>query len=244
MDLPITSEEWQRYLRQMTLPGWSLEGQARLRQMSILVVGAGGIGSGILPYLAGAGLGRIGIIDGDRVDASNLHRQVLYTATQLGELKAETAAQRLRDANPLIEVQTFPTRLTTENAAEILGGFNLIADGSDNTETRYLVNDTCVALGKPLVWGAAAGFLGQVSVFNLPGADGRRGPNLRNLQPEPPVDAPDCIDAGVLGPVPGIVGAIMAAEVLKIATGAGNPLSGQLLVFDARGMVFRTLKFG
>lgn len=241
---PLTPDEWQHYLRQMTLPGWSLDGQARLRQCSILVVGAGGIGSGLLPYLAGAGVGRIGIADGDRVETTNLHRQVLYSAADIGRPKAEAAARRLGAANPLVEIQTIPVRLTAENAAEIIPGFDLVADGSDNTETRYLVNDTCVQLGKTLIWGAAAGFLGQVSVFNLPGPDGQRGPNLRNLQPDPPTDAPDCVDAGVLGPVPGIVGALMAAEVMKIATGIGNPLSGRILVFDARGMVFRTFKFG
>ena len=242
--LPLTPEEWQRYLRQMTLPGWSLDGQARLRQCSILVVGAGGIGSGLLPYLAGSGVGLIGIADGDRVEATNLHRQVLYTAEDIGQSKAAATARRLSAANPLIDIRTFPLRLTAENAAEIISGFDLVADGSDNTETRYLVNDTCVALGKTLIWGAAAGFQGQVSVFNLPGPDGRRGPTLRDLHPDPPTDAPDCVDAGVMGPVPGIVGALMAAEVLKIATGIGEPLSGRVLVFDARGMNFRTIKFG
>ncbi len=241
---PLTPDEWQRYLRQMTLPGWSLEGQARLRQCSILVVGAGGIGSGLLPYLAGAGVGRIGIADGDRVETTNLHRQVLYTGADVGRPKAEAAAHRLGAANPLIDIQAIPVRLTAENAAGIISGFDLMADGSDNTETRYLVNDICVQLGKSLIWGAAAGFLGQVSVFNLPGPDGQRGPNLRNLHPDAPADAPDCVDAGVMGPVPGIVGALMAAEVMKIVTGIGDPLSGRILVFDARGMVFRTFKFG
>lgn len=239
----LSPDEWQRYLRQMTLPGWSLEGQALLRQTGVLVVGAGGIGSGLLPYLAGAGVGRIGIVDGDRVEATNLHRQVLYSIGDIGQLKAGTAAHRLSLANPLIDIRAFPVRLTAENAAEILSGFDLVADGSDNTETRYLVNDVCVALGKTLIWGAAAGFQGQVSVFNLPGPDGQRGPNLHNLHPNPPTDAPDCVDAGVMGPVPGIVGALMAAEILKIATGVGEPLSGRLLVFDARGMIFRNFKF-
>lgn len=243
LETSLSSDEWQRYLRQMTLPGWSLEGQALLRQTSIVVVGAGGIGSGLLPYLAGAGVGHIGIVDGDRVEAINLHRQVLYDTEAIGQPKALAAAQRLGAANPLIRISTFPLRLTAENATEILSGFDLVADGSDNTETRYLVNDTCVALGKTLIWGAASGFQGQVSVFNLPGPDGQHGPNLRTLFPDPPTDAPDCVDAGVMGPVPGIVGALMAAEVLKIATGVGDPLSGQLLVFDARGMVFRSFKF-
>ncbi len=234
--LPLSSDEWQRYLRQMTLPGWGLEGQSQVQQASVLVVGAGGIGSGLLPYLAGAGVGRLGIVDADRVEATNLHRQTLYSAADLGQLKAAAAARRLFDANPNCRIESFPRRLTSENAAGLIGPFDLIADGSDNTETRYLVNDTCLALGKTLVWGAAAGFQGQVSVFNLPGRDGRRGPNLRHLFPNPPVDAPDCVDAGVLGPVPGIVGAVMAAEILKIATSAGEPLSGKLLVFDARSM--------
>lgn len=239
----ITPEEWQRYLRQMTLPRWGLEGQARLRQISILVIGAGGIGSGLLPYLAGAGVGRIGIVDGDTVDTTNLHRQVLYGAENVGQPKAAAAARRLSGGNPLPDIMAFPLRLTAENAGELISGFDLVADGSDNTETRYVVNDACMAFGKTLIWGAAAGFQGQVSVFNLPGADGQRGPNLRNLYPDVPTDAPDCVDAGVMGPVPGIVGAMMAAEVLKIATGVGEPLSGQLLVFDVRGMIFRNFKF-
>jgi len=239
----LTPDEWQRYLRQMTLPGWGLEGQARLRQTSVLVVGAGGIGTGLLPYLAGAGVGRLGIVDGDVVENTNLHRQTLYTGGDLGRLKADVAARRLQSANPHCRVEAFPLRLEAANAAGLLQDFDLIADGSDNTETRYLVNDSCVELGKTLIWGAAAGFQGQVSVFNWPQADGRRGPNLRNLFPTPPTDAPDCVDAGVLGPLPGIVGALMAAEVLKIATELGEPLSGVLLVFDARAMNWQTIRF-
>lgn len=244
MSTPLTSDEWQRYLRQMTLPGWSLDGQERLRTASVLVVGAGGIGSGLLPYLAGAGVGRLGIVDGDRVETTNLHRQVVYRTNDVGWSKAEVAAQQLRTINPHCHVEVFPVRLTDQNVDKILSPYDLIADGTDNTETRYRVNDACVRLGKTLVWGAAAGFQGQVSVFNLPDAEERRGPNLRTLFPDPPTDAPDCVDAGVLGPVPGIVGALMAAEILKISTGTGTPLSGKLLVFDARGMLFRTLTFG
>ncbi|TNE58015.1 MAG: HesA/MoeB/ThiF family protein [Bacteroidetes bacterium] len=243
MNTSLSSDEWQRYLRQMSLPEWSLDGQARLQQTSILVVGAGGIGSGLLPYLAGAGVGRLGIADSDVVETTNLHRQVLYGSNDLGKPKAQTAAERLLAANPHCTIEAYPVRLEAENAADLIGGFDLIADGSDNTETRYLVNDTCVAQGKTLVWGAAAGFQGQVSVFNSPDAVGGRGPNLRHLMPEPPVDAPDCIDAGVLGPVPGIVGALMAAELLKLATGVGTLLSGQLLVFDARGMNWQKIRF-
>lgn len=243
MQAPLSSDEWQRYLRQMTLPGWSLDGQARVQAMRVLVVGAGGIGSGLLPYLAGAGIGRIGIVDGDGVENTNLHRQTLYTTSDLGRPKAEAAAERLRAINPHAHIQPFPLRLTAENAAELMRDFDLIADGSDNTETRYVVNDACVELDKTLVWGAASGFQGQISVFNLPILNGLRGPNLRDLFPDPPADAPDCVDAGVLGPVPGSVGALMAAEILKIATGVGEPLSGRLLVFDARGMDWRVLKF-
>ncbi len=243
MNTALTPDEWQRYLRQMTLPGWSLEGQERLRQASVLVVGAGGIGSALLPYLAGAGIGRLGIVDADRVDLTNLHRQVLYTTTELGQWKAEAAAGRLRAANPHPEIRAYPLRLSAENANAILQDYDLVADGSDNTETRYLINDACLTLGKTLVWGAAAGYQGQVSVFNWHDPDGRRGPNLRDLAPEPVTDAPDCLDAGVLGPVPGLVGAAMAAEVLKIAAGVGEPLSGRLLVFDARDMQWRIVRF-
>ena len=244
MNTPLSPDEWQRYLRQMTLPGWGLGGQERLRRTSVLVVGAGGIGSGLLPYLAGAGPARLGVVDGDRVETTNLHRQVLYTGADTGQMKAECAAARLQAANPNCAVHAFPVRLTAGNAAGLLQDFDIIADGSDNTETRYLVNDTCLALGKTLVWGAAAGFQGQVSVFNWPRPDGRRGPNLRDLTPQPPVEAPDCVDAGVLGPVPGLVGALMAAEILKIATGTGDPLSGRLLVFDAREMRWQAVQFG
>jgi adenylyltransferase/sulfurtransferase len=243
MEQNLSADEWQRYLRQMTLPGWSLEGQARLQQCSVLVVGAGGIGSGLLPYLAGAGIGRLGIVDADIVELTNLHRQVLYTSSDLGKSKAEVAAKRLRAANPHCRIEAFPVRLEAANAVELLRDFNLIADGSDNPETRYLLNDSCVELDKTLVWGAAAGFQGQVSVFNCPDATGRRGPNLRNLFPNPDADAPDCVDAGVLGPLPGIVGAVMAAELLMLATGVGEPLVGQMLVFDARGMDWQKIRF-
>ena len=242
--MEMTSDEWQRYLRQMTLPGWSLEGQSRVGQSRVLVIGAGGIGSGLLPYLAGAGIGRLGIVDGDRVELSNLHRQVLYTAADIGAFKAECCARRLHTANPSLEIRAYPFRLTAGNAAELFNDYDVIADGSDNTETRYLVNDTCVSLGKTLVWGAAAGFQGQATVFNWSGPEGLRGPNLRHLVPNPPTDAPDCVDAGVLGPLPGMVGALMAGEILKLATGLGTPLSGKLLVFDARSLVFTQLKFG
>ncbi|MCB0531379.1 MAG: HesA/MoeB/ThiF family protein [Lewinellaceae bacterium] len=243
MQTEFTSDEWQRYLRQMTLPGWSLEGQDRLRQTSVLVIGAGGIGSGLLPYLAGAGIGRLGIVDADMVENTNLHRQTLYTGNDLGHLKVDAAARRLQTLNPHCQVEIFPFRIDASNAVDLLSNFDLIADGTDNTETRYLVNDSCVELDKTLVWGAASGFQGQVSVFNLPQADGSRGPNLRNLFPTPPTDALDCVDAGVLGPLPGIIGAVMAAEVLKIATGIGEPLSGALLVFDARAMQWQRVRF-
>lgn len=241
METSISADEWQRYLRQMTLPGWSLDGQSRLRQCSVLVVGAGGIGSGLLPYLAGAGIGRLGIIDGDRVEITNLHRQVLYTSEDVGRLKAEAAASRLAQQNPNCRIEAFPERLGAENYTRVMAGFDIVADGSDNNETRFLVNDACLELGKTLVWGSAAGFQGQVTVFNHPAADGTRGPDLRRIMPDVPADAADCVDAGVLGPVPGIVGALMAAEVLKIGTGVGEPLSGRLLIFDARDMMFRAM---
>ncbi|MCC6459361.1 MAG: HesA/MoeB/ThiF family protein [Saprospiraceae bacterium] len=244
MEAPLSSDEWQRYLRQMTLPGWSLEGQSKIGRSKVLVIGAGGIGSGLLPYLAGAGIGQLGIVDGDRVELTNLHRQTLYTAADIGALKAECSARRVQAANPNPDIRAYPVRLRAENAAELLADYDIIADGSDNTETRFLVNDTCLALGKTLVWGAAAGFQGQVTVFNWQGPEGRRGPNLRHLMPEPPTDAPDCVDAGVLGPLPGMVGALMAGEILKLAAGIGEPLSGRLVVFDARSLLFTTLKFG
>ncbi len=214
----FSSAELLRYGRQILMPEVGLEGQARLRAASVLGVGAGGLGSPLLMYLAAAGIGRIGVIDFDRVDVSNLHRQVMYGDSDLGLSKAQRAAQRIRDINPHLDVEVYDEALSPENAAEIVARYDLVADGTDNFPTRYLVNDTCVRLGKPNVHGAIFRFEGQVSVF-----DAARGPCYRCLFPEP----------GVLGVLPGIIGCLQASEVVKLVLGIGEPLVGRLLMFDA-----------
>ena len=237
----LTDETWKRYLRQFSLQGWGLETYELLKGKKVLVLGAGGIGSTLLPYLAGAGVGAITVADGDRIELSNLHRQVLYTAEDIGMLKAEAAVKRLMALNSLVHLEAVPYRLDVSNAASLIKDCDLVCDGTDNTATRFVVNDACVALGKTLVWGAASGFTGQVSVFNAPLGNGQRGPNLRTIYEEEPADAFDCVDQGVLGPVPGITGSIMAAEALNILSGNISGLGGKILVFDARNMDFRVL---
>lgn len=219
-----------RYDRQLILHELGFEGQRKLREASVLVVGAGGLGCPVLLYLAGAGIGRIGIIDHDVVDESNLHRQVLYHMTDIGQPKAETAAAKLRLLNPETDVKAYPFKLTPENAIAMIGQYDLIIDGSDNFPTRYLVNDTCVALNKTLVFGSIFQFEGQVSVFNY-----KSGPDYRSLYPEAPLpdEVPNCGESGVIGPLPGIIGSMMASEALKIICGFGEVLSGVLLTFNA-----------
>ncbi len=226
---------WTRYGRQMAIPEFGREGQEKLSRGSALVVGAGGLGSPLLYYLAAAGLGRLGIVDGDRVEASNLHRQILYQSADVGRLKAEVAAERLRALNPELEVDAYPFHLNSRNALDILAPYEVVADGSDNFPTRYLVNDACLLSGKPDVYGAVFRFEGQLSVFNGLDATGRRGPNYRDLHPEPPAagTVPNCAEAGVLGVLPGIIGSMQAAEVIKLITGIGTPLIGRLFLLDA-----------
>ena len=231
----FSGEEMTRYARHSILPGFGMAAQGRLKSASILVIGAGGLGAPLLQYLTAAGLGRIGIIDPDRVALSNLQRQVLFSSEDIGRLKVEAAAQRLRNLNPNVHFDLYPFALERNNALEIIEKYDLVADGSDNFPTRYLVNDTCVLQQKPLVYGAVFRSEGQVSVFNLPGPDGLRGPNYRNLYPEPPEagSVPSCAEGGVLGVLPGIIGSLQANEAIKILSGAGEPLSGKLLLFDA-----------
>ncbi|KAA3438227.1 HesA/MoeB/ThiF family protein [Rufibacter hautae] len=218
-----------RYSRQLQLPGFGPEAQQKLNKSNVLVVGAGGLGVPVLQYLAGMGIGTLGLVDGDHISLTNLHRQVLYSTSEVGQLKVEVAVQKLAQLNPEIQLIPFPTHLTPENALEIMKEYDLIIDATDNFEARYLINDACVLLGKPFVYGALHQFEGQVSVFNL--AD---GPTYRCLYPTPPSaqEIPDCNTAGVLGVVPGLIGLQQALEAVKVLTGIGKSLSGYLLMLD------------
>ena len=228
-----------RYTRQTTLPEIGEAGQRKLRDASVLIVGAGGLGSPTALYLAAAGVGRIGLVDFDRVDVTNLHRQILYGTSSVGRPKLEAARERLEDLNDEIEIETHEARLSSANALEILAHYDVVIDGTDNFATRYLVNDACVILGKPNVYGSIFRFDGQASIFAMPD-----GPCYRCLYPEPPPPGlvPSCAEGGVLGVLPGVVGTIQATETIKLITGAGETLAGRLLLFDALRMTFRTMK--
>jgi len=236
---PLGREEKIRYHRQLILPGLGAAGQEKLRAASVLVVGAGGLGSPAALYLAAAGVGRIGLVDGDRVELSNLHRQILHGTADVGERKTASGRARLQDLNPGVEVVEIPERLTSDNALQAMEGWNVVIDGSDNFPTRYLVNDACVLLGLPLVYGAIFRFDGQASVFTAEG-----GPCYRCLFRDPPPAGlvPGCAEAGVLGVLPGIVGSIQAAEAIKLIAGLGKPLVGRLLLIDVLEGEFRTLE--
>jgi len=235
---PFTTDELRRYSRHFALPEVGVEGQRRLRGSSVVCVGAGGLGSPVALYLAAAGVGRLGVVDFDRVDVSNLHRQVLYGTADVGRPKAVSARNRIMGANPHLVVQSFETRLSPANVREILGAFDVVVEGSDNFGTRYLVNDACVMLGRPYVYGAVSRFEGQVSVFGAP-----MGPCFRCLHPEPPAPGlvPGCAEAGVLGVLPGVIGTIQATEALKLILGVGEPLVGRLVTFDALAMRFEEI---
>ena len=236
--MSLSKEELQRYSRHISLQEVGIKGQEKIKAASVLVIGAGGLGCPALQYLAAAGVGRIGIIDFDQVDISNLQRQILYTTEDIGQFKAKAAAARLSANNPLVRFHSYTEQLTAENALTILASYDIIVDGSDNFSTRYLVNDACVILNKPLVFGSIFKFDGQVAVFNYTDAEGRRGPTYRCLYPEPPEDGemPSCSEMGVLGVLPGIIGTLQANEALKIILGLGNPLSGKLFTLDALTM--------
>ncbi|MDV3309870.1 MAG: molybdopterin-synthase adenylyltransferase MoeB [Cyclobacteriaceae bacterium] len=231
----LSKEELARYSRHIAMDGFGLEAQQKLKAARVLVVGAGGLGSPSLLYLAAAGVGTIGLVEFDRVDDSNLQRQVLYSVDDVGRSKSEAAKQRLLALNPHIRIEVHEVRLTSENALDIIGRYDVVADGTDNFATRYLVNDACVMLGKPNVYASIFRFEGQVSVFNYRDAEGNTGPNYRDLYPSPPPPGlvPNCAEAGVLGVLPGIIGSMQALEVIKIVTGVGEVLSGRFLVFDA-----------
>ncbi|WP_373548896.1 molybdopterin-synthase adenylyltransferase MoeB [Haliscomenobacter sp.] len=240
----LTASEEQRYARHLALPDFDVVAQQKLKAAKVLVVGAGGLGSPLLLYLAAAGVGKIGIVDFDTIDLSNLQRQILYTPEDLGKSKAQTAAQRIRALNPHVEVQVYETALNADNALAIIAEYDLVADGTDNFPTRYLVNDACVLTGKINVYASIFRYEGQVSVFNFPLPDGKRGLNYRNLYPEPPPPGtiPSCAEGGVLGVLPGIIGSMQANEVIKVITGIGEPLVGKLFLFDAASMSTRSIK--
>ncbi|MGH9687141.1 MAG: molybdopterin-synthase adenylyltransferase MoeB [Candidatus Acidiferrales bacterium] len=235
----LSNEEVLRYSRHLIMPEVGMEGQLKLKQAKVLCIGAGGLGAPLGLYLAAAGVGRIGLVDFDSVDFTNLQRQVLFGTSDVGRPKIGAAADRLRDLNPEIQIDAFETHLTSENALDILKDYDIVVDGTDNFPTRYLVNDACVLLGKPNVYGSIFRFEGQITVFGYPG-----GPCYRCLYPEPPPPGlvPSCAEGGVLGVLPGIVGTIQACETLKLIIGKGEPLIGRLLLFDALGMKFRELK--
>ena len=234
----LSARELQRYSRHLILPEVGKAGQRKLKAASVLLVGAGGLGSPLGLYLGAAGVGRLGIVDDDVVDETNLQRQVIHGSGALGVPKTESAARRIADLNPHVDVVTYPFRLDASRALELVTGYDVVVDGSDNFRTRFLINDACVLAGKPDVYGSVYRFEGQASVF-----DAARGPCYRCLfpQPPPPGAVPSCTDAGVLGVLPGVIGLIQATETIKLVLGTGDPLIGRLLVFDALEMRFATL---
>ncbi|MGB6482444.1 MAG: molybdopterin-synthase adenylyltransferase MoeB [Candidatus Acidiferrales bacterium] len=235
----LTNDEVLRYSRHLIMPEVGMEGQLKLKKAKVLLVGSGGLGAPLGLYLAAAGVGRLGIVDFDVVDFTNLQRQVIFGTSDVGRKKLEAARERLLNLNPEIRIDAYETRLTSDNALDILRDYDIVADGTDNFPTRYLVNDACVLLGKPNVYGSIFRFEGQASIFGYPG-----GPCYRCLYPEPPPPGlvPSCAEGGVLGVLPGIIGCIQAMETLKLILGSGDPLVGRLLLFDALRMRFRELK--
>jgi sulfur-carrier protein adenylyltransferase/sulfurtransferase len=238
-EIQLLPEEYARYSRHLILPEVGLEGQKRLKAASVLCVGTGGLGSPLLLYLAAAGIGRIGIVDFDVVDHSNLQRQVIHGTSWVGKPKIESAKNRIHEINPYCQVDLYNTALSAANALDIIRPYDIVVDGTDNFPTRYLVNDACVLLDKPNVYGSIFRFEGQATVFNYQG-----GPNYRDLYPEPPPPGmvPSCAEGGVLGILPGIIGVIQATETVKIVLGKGTTLSGRLVLYDALEMKFRELK--
>ena len=236
---PLRPEQFDRYRRHLSLPDFGLEGQQRLLDSSVLLIGAGGLGCPLALYLAAAGVGRLGIVDDDVVDASNLQRQVLYSTADVGRPKVEVAAERVRALNPDVRVDLHRLRLDSSNALEVFAPYDVIVDGTDNFPTRYLSNDACVLLGKPNVYGSIFRFEGQATVF-----DARTGPCYRCLYPSPPPPgaAPSCEEGGVLGVLPGIIAMLQATETVKLLAGIGSPLVGRLLLYDALGLEFSEFK--
>jgi adenylyltransferase/sulfurtransferase len=235
----LSNDEILRYSRHLIMPEVGMEGQLKLKAARVLCIGAGGLGSPLALYLGAAGVGTLGLVDFDVVDYTNLQRQIIHTTADVGRKKLDSAADKLKAINPLINVRPFDTRLSSDNALELFRDFDIIADGTDNFPTRYLVNDACVLTGKPNVYGSIFRFEGQASVFAT-----EEGPCYRCLYPEPPPPGlvPSCAEGGVLGILPGLVGVIQATEVIKLILGKGEPLIGRLLLLDALAMKFRELK--
>ena len=238
----FSKEELARYNRHIIIPEFGLEAQQKLKAAKVLIIGSGGLGSSALLYLAAAGVGTIGIVD--VVDDSNLQRQVLFGVNEIGQPKVEAAKKRLESLNPYIEIKLYNTQLISKNALDIIKDYDVVADGTDNFPTRYLVNDACLLLDKPNVYASIFQFEGQVSVFNYKNKKGERGPNYRDLYPTPPPPGlvPNCAEGGVLGVLPGIIGSLQASEVIKIITGIGETLSGRFFTFDALSFETRTFK--
>ena len=234
----LLPEEFQRYNRQMLMPEYGIDGQVKLKNAKILVIGCGGLGSPILLYLTAAGIGTLGIVENDKIDITNLQRQILYATSSVGQAKISETTTRLRALNPLVKINQYPTLLSADNALEIIKDYDIVIDGTDNFPTRYLVNDACVMLNKPFVYGAIHRFEGQVAVFNH-----RNSATYRDLFPTPPPteQAPNCAEAGVLGVLPGIIGSIQALEAIKVITSIGEPLSGKLFVIDTLSMQSRII---
>lgn len=237
--IELTKDDYERYSRHLILPEVGVDGQKRLKAASVLCIGSGGLGSPLLLYLAAAGIGRIGLVDFDVVDFSNLQRQIIHGTSWVGKPKIESAKNRILEINPFCQVDLFETHISSSNALDIIKDYDIVVDGTDNFPTRYLTNDACVLLNKPNVYGSIFRFEGQATVFNYEG-----GPNYRDLYPEPPPPGmvPSCAEGGVLGVLPGIIGTIQATETIKIILGAKNTLSGRLLLYNALDMKFRELK--
>jgi sulfur-carrier protein adenylyltransferase/sulfurtransferase len=238
----FSPQELARYNRHIIIPEFGIAAQQKLKDARVLVIGSGGLGSPVLLYLAAAGVGTLGIVDFDIVDDSNLQRQVLFGVDEIGKPKVEAAKRRLEALNPYINIEIHNQQITSANALDIIRNYDVVADGTDNFPTRYLVNDACVLLDKPNVYASIFQFEGQVSVFNYVDASGNRGPNYRDLYPTPPPPGlvPSCAEGGVLGVLPGIIGSLQASEVIKVITGIGETLSGRFFTFDALGFETRT----
>ena len=241
----MTTDEFIRYSRHIVIPEFGKMGQERLKSSKVLVIGAGGLGAPLLLYLTAAGVGCIGIVEADTIDVSNLQRQVLFNTEDLKHSKAQVAKTRLKALNPNVKIILHEVFINVDNAMDIIAAYDIVADGSDNFPTRYLVNDACVLLNKVNVYGSVYRFEGQVSVFHYKSEDGEYGPNYRDLFPEPPPpdSVPNCAEGGVIGVLPGIIGSMQALQVIKIASGVGEPLSGKLFLFDALSFSSRVIKY-
>jgi len=237
--LTLSNEEIARYSRHLLLPGIGVEGQRKIKAAKVLIVGTGGLGSPLAMYLAAAGVGTIGLVDFDTVDESNLQRQIIHSTRDVGRPKTASANDRIKGINPLVNAVTHNAMLTSQNALELFADYDIVADGTDNFQTRYLINDACIILGKLNVYGAVFQFDGQASVFGA-----KNGPCYRCLCPSPPPPGlvPTCAESGIMGVVPGIIGIVQAAETIKLIVGGAEPLIGRLLVFDAWRMTFQELK--